>query len=165
MVLMVFLLLFVCSGIKVLKEWERVAILRLGKFYAIRGPGIIWKTPILDKIALKVSLRVQSTDIDTHITSAESTRWWKGIVNWRIVDVEKYLFSLQDHERTVHTTIQHYVSKEVEFLSNDALFNDKNEISSRIEEALTPVLEEWGIKMVGVNLRNAPEWEWLSKFN
>lgn len=74
MVLMVFLLLFVCSGIKVLKEWERVAILRLGKFYAIRGPGIIWKTPILDKIALKVSLRVQSTDIDTHITSAESTR-------------------------------------------------------------------------------------------
>ena len=80
-------------------------------------------------------------------------------MNWRIVDVEKYLFSLQDHERTVHTTIQHYVSKEVEFLSNDALFNDKNEISSRIEEALTPVLEEWGIKMVGVNLRNAPEWD------
>ena len=154
MTMMIFTLMFVFSGIKVLKEWERVAILRLGKFYGIRGPGIIWKTPILDKVALKVSLRVQSTHIEEHITSAGSTRKWMGFVNWRIVDVEKYLFSLQDHERQVHMTIEHHVRKEIEFLSNDALFSDKDEISSRIEESLVPILEAWGLKIVGVDLRS-----------
>jgi regulator of protease activity HflC (stomatin/prohibitin superfamily) len=158
-VLMIFILMFVFSGVKVLKEWERVAILRLGKFYAVRGPGIYWKTPILDKVALKVSLRVQSTDIDTYLTSAESTRGWKGIVNWRIVDVEKYLFSLQDHERTVHTTIQHHVRKEIEFLSTDALFTDNDEISSRIIEALAPTFEGWGLNIVKIDLRNASDWD------
>jgi regulator of protease activity HflC (stomatin/prohibitin superfamily) len=159
MTIVFFTLMFVCSGIKVLKEWERVAILRLGKFYGIRGPGIIWKTPILDHIALKVSLRVQTTDIDMDVRSAESTRRWKGIVNWRIIDVEKYLFGLQDHERTVHTTIQHLVGKEIEFLSNDALFTDTNEITMRIESALGPTSEGWGLKIEKVELRNALDFE------
>jgi regulator of protease activity HflC (stomatin/prohibitin superfamily) len=47
----IFVLFYLASGIKVLKESERIAILRLGKFLGIKGPGIIWATPILDKIA------------------------------------------------------------------------------------------------------------------
>ena len=57
-VLAFFVLMFIASGIKVLKEWERVAVLRLGKFRDIKGPGIIFIFPMLDKIAMKVSLRL-----------------------------------------------------------------------------------------------------------
>ena len=57
-VLLFFVLMFVAAGIKVLKEWERVAILRLGKFQGIKGPGVIFIVPLLDKIAMKVSLRL-----------------------------------------------------------------------------------------------------------
>ncbi|MHA1936177.1 MAG: hypothetical protein ACW97A_12945, partial [Candidatus Thorarchaeota archaeon] len=55
-VLAFFILMFVASGIKILKEWERIAVLRLGKFKHIRGPGVVWVMPILDKVAMKVSL-------------------------------------------------------------------------------------------------------------
>ena len=57
-VLLFFALMFVAAGIKVLKEWERVALLRLGKFHGVKGPGVIFIVPLLDKIAMKVSLRL-----------------------------------------------------------------------------------------------------------
>jgi regulator of protease activity HflC (stomatin/prohibitin superfamily) len=48
-----------------LKEWERVAVLRPGKFLGIKGPGIIWIIPILDRIVAKVSLLEQQSEVDT----------------------------------------------------------------------------------------------------
>jgi regulator of protease activity HflC (stomatin/prohibitin superfamily) len=161
MVLAIFVLLFVCSGIKVLKEWERVVILRLGKYYGVKGPGIIWKTPILDKVALKVSLRVQSTEVDTgkYISSDDSTRRLKGIVQWRIIDIEKYALRIDNHYSTIMMTIQHHVKKVAESLTSDALFSEREELNSMVEEALEPTFSEWGLKIVKVDLRTASEWE------
>jgi regulator of protease activity HflC (stomatin/prohibitin superfamily) len=157
----IFALLFTCSGIKVLKEWERVVILRLGKFIGVRGPGIIWKTPILDKVVLKVSLRVQSTEVDTgkYISSDDSTRRLKGIVQWRIIDVEKFALRIDDHYRTVMMTIQHHVKKVAESLTSDAVFSEREELNSLVEGELEPVFSEWGLKIVKVDLRTASEWE------
>ena len=159
--LTIFILLFICSGIKVLKEWERVVILRLGKYYGVKGPGIIWKTPILDKVALKVSLRVQSTEVDTgkYISSDESTRRLKGIVQWRIIDVEKFALRIDDHYNTVMMTIQHHVKKVAESLTSDAVFSEREELNSLVEEELEPIFSEWGLEIVKVDLRTAPEWE------
>lgn len=153
--------MFVCSGIKVLKEWERVVILRLGKYYGVRGPGIIWKVPILDTIPLKISLRLQTTDIDTgkYVSSDGSSRRLKGIVQWRILDIEKYALRIEDHQRTVNVTIQHHVSKVAESMTSDAVFSDTDELSTRIKEALEPTLSEWGLKVIKVELRTAPDWE------
>lgn len=157
----IFTLLFICSGIKVLKEWERVVILRLGKYYGVKGPGIIWKTPILDKVALKVSLRVQSTEVDTgkYISSDDSTRRLKGIVQWRIIDVEKYALRIDNHYGTVTMTIQHHVKKVAESLTSDAVFSEREELNSSVENELEPIFSEWGLKIVKVDLRTAPEWE------
>ena len=51
-VFLFFALMFIAAGIKVLKEWERVALLRLGKFHGVKGPGVIFIVPLLDKIAM-----------------------------------------------------------------------------------------------------------------
>ena len=60
----IFTLMFILSGIKVVKEWERIAILRLGRFFKVAGPGAIWMTPILDR-GIPVSLKIQQTEVDT----------------------------------------------------------------------------------------------------
>ncbi|MHA2068917.1 MAG: SPFH domain-containing protein, partial [Candidatus Thorarchaeota archaeon] len=59
-IIIFFIMLFVFSGIKVLKEWERIVILRLGKYKGVMGPGIVWRMPLLDRIGAKVSLRIQT---------------------------------------------------------------------------------------------------------
>jgi len=161
LVLAFFILIFIASGLMVLKEWERVVILRLGKYYGVRGPGIIWKTPILDKVALRVSLRNQSTDIDTgkYISSDGSFRRLKGIVQWRIVDIERYALSIDDHYRTVVTNIQHHVRKIVESMTSEEVYRNQDELNSKFEETLEPIFADWGLKIVDIDLRTAPEWE------
>lgn len=159
--LAIFVLIFVASGIKVLKEWERVAVLRLGKFYGIKGPGIIWVMPILDRIALKVSLREQQTKIDTgkFIASDGSSRTWRGYVNWRIIDIERAVLAVENYHSSVETAVHHNVQEIGQSLPSDAILIDKELVYSRINQVLEPTLSKWGIKVTEINLKAATEWE------
>lgn len=156
-----FTLMFVCSGVKVLKEWERAAVLRLGKFYRIMGPGIIWITPILDKIVLKVSLREQSSEIDTgvYIASDGSSRRLRGIILWRIVDVEMFILRIDGHHRTVNITLQHNVKKIAQSMTSEAVDDDTENLEIQIIGTLQPMLADWGIKITKVDFRTALDWE------
>ena len=155
--LTIFVLMFILSGVKVVSTWERVVILRLGLYLGVRGPGIIWKTPILDKIALRISLRVQSTDIDTgkYVSSDGSSRRLKGIVQWKVLDVEKFALSIEDHYITVNRTIHHHVMKVAESMTSDAVFSDSYELDSQVKSSIEPIFSEWGLTVTKVELRTA----------
>ena len=160
LVLAIFILIFVASGIKVLKEWERVVILRLGKFLGIRGPGIIWATPILDKIAMKISLREQQTlvNTETFVASDGNTRKFEGFVNWRITDPERAVLSVEDYRTSVETAIHHHVQKVGESLPSDAIIVDQDLVHSRIKQTLEPILNKWGVVITEINLKASSEW-------
>jgi regulator of protease activity HflC (stomatin/prohibitin superfamily) len=133
--------------------------LRLGKYLGIKGPGIIWKTPILDKIALKVSLREQESEVDTgrYDSSGGSSQRLKGVILWRVIDVERYALSIEDHQRTVNNTIQHHVHKVAESMTGDVAFSDTDKLAMQIEEALKPTFTAWGLRITKVDLRTASE--------
>ncbi|MHA2179243.1 MAG: SPFH domain-containing protein [Candidatus Thorarchaeota archaeon] len=157
----IFTLMFVCSGIKVVREWERIAVLRLGKYYGIRGPGIVWIVPILDKIALKVSLREQSTEIDTgrFVDIDGSSHRLTGVILWRVVDVEGFTLRVENHQQTIDNTVRHHVISVAESMSSAAIYTEKDELNSRIMESLEPTLAEWGAKVTKIDLRTASSWE------
>ena len=125
--LVLFILIFIISGIKVLKEWERVAILRLGKYVGARGPGIIWRTPILERIGAKVSLRVQTVEIDTGESMSRdgNPASLVGEVRYRIVDIERAFLSLEDYQATAQQSTRHVVIEQIESRDyNDLVTND-----------------------------------------
>lgn len=159
--LALFILIFICSGMKVVKEYERVIIFRRGKYYDIKGPGIIWKVPILDTIVQRVSLEEQSADIDSSetVTVDGVSYRIKGVVQWKVVDVVKYAASAKISERTVNSTIQHYVDEIMKSMTSDVVFEDANELSSRIEKELEPMFVERGLKITKIDLRAASSWE------
>ena len=157
----IFVLIYIASGIKVLREYERVAVMRLGKFYGIKGPGIIWVMPILEKIVIKVSLREQQTIIDTgkFYSRDGSSSIWRGAINWRIIDVEKAVSSPENYQSSVDSTIKANVQEIGESLSSDAINIDKDLVYSRIKEVLEPILSKQGISITEVNLKTSSEWE------
>ncbi|MCK5265594.1 MAG: slipin family protein, partial [Candidatus Thorarchaeota archaeon] len=108
LVLGLFLLMFVASGIKILKEWERVAILRLGKFKAIKGPGVIWVTPLLDKVAMKVSLRLLTYAFKTErsLTKDNVPIVVDAVMYFRVIDVEKAILSVERYAVAVELAAQ-----------------------------------------------------------
>lgn len=144
--LMFFVLIFIAAGLKVLREWERVVILRLGRFHSVKGPGIIFKAPFLDKIAMKVSLMEQTTNIDTQA--------FKGTVHWHIVDVERYAFTIGNQNNAVDRAIQESSKKIAESSPQKSLFDNPNDAASDIKTDLESKFTEWGLAVIKVDLQS-----------
>lgn len=161
MFLSIFILCFVASGLKVLKEGDRAAILRLGKFRGIRGPGIIWIMPIIDRIAITVSLKIQETKIDTgkYTTSEGSTNRLTGYVKWRVIDVETVVLAVENYQYSISNIIQLNVQKIVESFHGDTVFLDEEKLKAEIEKELEPTLTSWGIEILEIQLKSASEWD------
>ncbi|MHA1136021.1 MAG: SPFH domain-containing protein [Candidatus Thorarchaeota archaeon] len=155
-----FILCYIASGIKIVKEWDRVAVLRLGKFCGIRGPGIIWTPPMLDKIAMTVSLKIQQTKIDTgkYKTSDGSMNRLTGYLSWRVIDIEKVVLAVENYQHSVFNMIQQTVQKVGETFPGDTVMMDEELLYAEIQNELEPTLTSWGIKITEIKLKSASEW-------
>ncbi|MHA1926761.1 MAG: SPFH domain-containing protein [Candidatus Thorarchaeota archaeon] len=154
-IFVLFTLIFIASGVKVLKEWERVAILRFGKYLGVRGPGIIWRIPLIDRIGAKVSLRVQTVEIDTAESfSRDGTpASLVGEVRYRIVDLERAFLSLEDFQVTAQQSSRHVVIEQIESRDYNDLVANREHVESAIIKELDARFEKWGMIVVGVDLR------------
>ncbi len=155
-VLAFFILMFIASGIKVLKEWERVAVLRLGKFKHIRGPGIIWVTPMLDKIAMRVSLRLQTYAFKTErsLTKDNVPVVVDAVMYFRVIDVEKAILSVERYTIAVELAAQTTLRETTGKVTLDQLLSDRDSIAAHLQELIDEKTEHWGVKVTAVEIRD-----------
>ncbi len=155
-VLAFFILMFVASGIKILKEWERVAILRLGKFKHIRGPGVIWVTPILDKVAMKVSLRLLTYAFKTErsLTKDNVPVVVDAVMYFRVIDVEKAILSVERYTVAVELAAQTTLRETTGKVTLDQLLSERDEIAGHLQELIDEKTEHWGVKVTSVEIRD-----------
>jgi regulator of protease activity HflC (stomatin/prohibitin superfamily) len=151
-----FALMFIASGIKVLKEWERVAILRLGKYKAVKGPGIIWVTPILDRVAMKVSLRLQTYAFKTErsLTKDNVPVVVDAIMYFRVIDVEKAILTVERYTVAVELGAQTTLRETTGKVTLDQLLSDRDKIAQHLQELIDEKTEHWGIKVTSVEIRD-----------
>ena len=151
-----FLLMFVASGIKILKEWERVAILRLGKFKAIKGPGVIWVTPMLDKVAMKVSLRLLTYAFKTErsLTKDNVPIVVDAVMYFRVIDVEKAILSVERYAVAVELAAQTSLRETIGKASLDDLLSERDIIAQHLQELIDEKTEHWGVKVTSVEIRD-----------
>jgi regulator of protease activity HflC (stomatin/prohibitin superfamily) len=151
-----FLLMFVASGIKILKEWERVAILRLGKFKAIKGPGVIWVTPMLDKVAMKVSLRLLTYAFKTErsLTKDNVPIVVDAVMYFRVIDVEKAILSVERYTVAVELAAQTSLRETIGKASLDELLSERDIIAQHLQELIDEKTEHWGVKVTSVEIRD-----------
>ncbi|MHA1577888.1 MAG: SPFH domain-containing protein [Candidatus Thorarchaeota archaeon] len=151
-----FVLMFVASGIKVLKEWERVAVLRLGKFKHIRGPGIIWITPMLDKVAMKVSLRLLTYAFKSErsLTKDNVPCVIDAVMYFRVIDVEKAILTVERYTVAVELAAQTTLRETTGKVTLDELLSERDKISAHLQELIDEKTEHWGVKVSAVEIRD-----------
>ncbi len=156
LVLGLFILMFVASGIKILKEWERVAILRLGKFKAIKGPGVIWVTPMLDKVAMKVSLRLLTYAFKTErsLTKDNVPIVVDAVMYFRVIDVEKAILSVERYAVAVELAAQTSLRETIGKATLDELLSERDIIAQHLQELIDEKTEHWGVKVSSVEIRD-----------
>jgi len=145
----------VISGVKILKEYERAVIFRLGRMVGARGPGLIYVIPGVEKM-VKMDLRTVTMDIPPQdvITRDNVSVKVNAVLYFRVLEpnkavreVENYLFATS---QLAQVTLRS-VCGQAEL---DELLAERERINSRIQEILDQQTDPWGIKVVLVELKH-----------
>ncbi len=151
----VLLMLFLSAAIKVLREYERGVIFRLGRVIKTKGPGLIIIIPIIDKI-VKVSLRLVAMDVPPQdvITKDNVSIKVNAVIYFRvmepnnaIIEVENFLFATS---QLAQTTLRS-VCGQVEL---DDLLSEREKINSTLQGILDKHTDPWGIKVSTVEVKH-----------
>ncbi|MBW2204652.1 MAG: slipin family protein [Deltaproteobacteria bacterium] len=151
----VLVIFFLASAIKVLKEYERAVIFRLGRVIQTKGPGLIILIPLIDKM-VKVSLRLVAMDVPSQdvITRDNVSVKVNAVVYFRVMDptnatieVENYLFATS---QLAQTTLRS-VCGQVEL---DELLAEREKINTQLQNILDKHTDPWGIKVATVEVKH-----------
>ena len=146
--LIVFILIVAASAIKILREYERGVIFRLGRLIGAKGPGIIFIIPGVDKL-MRISLRLVTLDIPPQdvITHDNISIKVNAVVYFRVMDpnkavveVENYLYATQ---QLAQTTLRSVVGQ----ADLDELLSQRDRINLKLQDILDKHTEPWGIKV------------------
>ncbi len=143
------------SAIKILQEYERGVIFRLGRLAGVRGPGLVLIIPLIDKI-VKVSLRIITMDITPQdvITKDNVSIKVNAVVYFRVVDPAKAIVSVENYiyatSQLAQTTLRS-VCGEAEL---DELLAHREKVNTKIQSILDRMTEPWGIKISAVEVKH-----------
>ncbi|MBW2029051.1 MAG: slipin family protein [Deltaproteobacteria bacterium] len=151
----VLIIFFLASAIKILREYERGVIFRLGRVIKTKGPGLIILIPVIDKM-VKVSLRLVTMDVPSQdvITKDNVSVKVNAVVYFRVMDptnavvvVENYLFATS---QLAQTTLRSVCGQ----MELDELLSEREKINTELQSILDKHTDPWGIKVTTVEVKH-----------
>ncbi len=153
---LVFLVLIVLySMIRILREYERGVIFRLGRYIGVKGPGLILLLPFIDKM-VKVSLRILVMDVPPQdvITKDNVSIKVNAVVYFRVINPEKAVIEVEDYlyatSQLAQTTLRSVLG-EVEL---DELLAHREKLNQKLQEIIDKQTDPWGIKVTAVEIKH-----------
>jgi regulator of protease activity HflC (stomatin/prohibitin superfamily) len=150
----VFAGLILFSTFKVLNEYERGVILRLGKFSGVRGPGLIILIPGLEKM-VKVDLRLVTMDVPSQdiISKDNVTLKVNGVVYFKVSNPERAIIAVENYYHATAQIAQTTLRSVVGQYELDEILSHRDQINSKLQAILDEVTEPWGIKVTNVEVK------------
>jgi len=151
----ILLLFFLASAIRILKEYERGVIFRLGRVIGAKGPGLIILIPIVDKM-VKVSLRLIAMDVDPQdiITRDNVSLNVNAVVYFRVMDPVKGVIEVEDYTYATSQLAQTTLRSVCGQAELDELLSEREKINTKLQEILDSQTDPWGIKVSTVEVKH-----------
>jgi regulator of protease activity HflC (stomatin/prohibitin superfamily) len=146
---------FLSSAIKILKEYERGVVFRLGRIIPVKGPGLVIIWPIIDKL-VKVSLRTVTMDVPSQdiITKDNITVKVNAVVYFRPLDPVKAITEVEDFyyatSQIAQTTLRSILGQS----QLDDLLTKRDELNAELQKVIDTQTEPWGVKVTAVEVKN-----------
>jgi len=146
--LVIFLLILAASAIKVLREYERGVIFRLGRLIGAKGPGLFFIIPGIDKM-LRISLRLVTMDIPPQdvITRDNVSIKVNAVVYFRVMDPNKAVVEVENYLYATSQLAQTTLRSVVGQAELDELLSQREKINITLQDILDKHTEPWGIKV------------------
>jgi regulator of protease activity HflC (stomatin/prohibitin superfamily) len=146
--LVVFIIIVAASAIKILREYERGVIFRLGRLIGAKGPGIIFIIPGVDKL-LRISLRTVTMDIPPQdvITRDNVSIKVNAVIYFRVLDPNKAVVEVENYLYATSQLAQTTLRSVVGQAELDELLSQREKINITLQDILDKHTEPWGIKV------------------
>lgn len=153
--LAIILIVILASSIRVVKEYERAVFFRLGRLIGAKGPGLILRVPIVDKLRI-VDLRIITMDVPKQriITKDNVTVDVDAVVYFRVADPTLAVLRVTDYITATSLLAQTTLRDVVGSVELDELLAKREELGKRIQEVIDAITESWGIKVTAVSIRD-----------
>jgi regulator of protease activity HflC (stomatin/prohibitin superfamily) len=152
--LVIFAVLFLSAAVKVLNEYERGVIFRLGRVIGAKGPGVILLMPVIDRLT-KVSLRLVTMDVPPQdvITRDNVSIKVSAVIYFRVLDPVKAIVEVENYLYATSQLAQTTLRSVCGQAEMDELLAEREKINARLQEILDRHTEPWGAKVANVEIK------------
>ncbi|MCS7172524.1 MAG: slipin family protein [Armatimonadetes bacterium] len=153
--LAIFLLLVLPSMVRIVREYERGVVFRLGRLVGARGPGLILLIPFIDRM-VKVDLRVVTMDVPRQemMTRDNVPVTVDAVVYFRVVNPEDAIVKVEDFVRATALYAQTTLRSVVGQHELDDLLSRRDQVNAQLQRIIDEATEPWGIKVTAVEVRD-----------
>ena len=153
--ILVLVIFFLSAALRILNEYERGVVFRLGRVIKAKGPGLIILIPVVDKI-VKVSLRLVAMDVDPQdvITRDNVSVKVNAVIYFRVIDPIKAIIEVENYTYAMSQLAQTTLRSVCGQAELDELLSEREKINSELQEILDTHTDPWGIKVATVELKH-----------
>lgn len=148
--------IYLLLAIKVAQQWERVAVLRLGKFVGLRGPGAFLIVPIIDRLSRMVDQRVRVMGVTAEATLTRDTVPVNvdAIVFWLVWNAEKAIFEVADFSEAILLSAQTALRESIGRHELGQMITNRESLGQELQRILDEKTNPWGITVQSVEIRD-----------
>jgi regulator of protease activity HflC (stomatin/prohibitin superfamily) len=153
--IVVLIIFFLSAALRILNEYERGVIFRLGRVINAKGPGLIILIPVVDKM-VKVSLRLVAMDVDPQdvITRDNVSVKVNAVIYFRVIDPIKAIIEVENYSYAMSQLAQTTLRSVCGQAELDELLSEREKINAHLQEILDMHTDPWGIKVANVELKH-----------
>jgi len=144
------------SAIKYADQWEKAVVLRLGRYRGLRGPGIFYVVPIIDRISYHIDQRIRTTDFGAESCLTRDTVPVNvdAIAFWIVYDAERAALEVQTYEQAVVLAAQTALRDAIGKHDLAELIQSRKELGRGLQQTLDEKMHDWGIQVQSVEIRD-----------
>jgi regulator of protease activity HflC (stomatin/prohibitin superfamily) len=146
----------VSCAIKIANQWERAVVLRLGHYYALKGPGLFFIIPVIDNIPYWIDIRVITTTFRTEKTLTKDTVPVDvdAVLFWKVIDPKKAALDVADYISAISWASQTALRDVIGKTMLSDMLEGREKISSELQRIIDERTEPWGINVISVEVKD-----------
>ncbi len=151
----VILLIFLASALRVLREYERAVIFQIGRFWKVKGPGLILLIPVLQQM-VRVDLRIRVLDVPQQDVISRDNVSVKvnAVLYYRVVDAQRAIIQVEDFDVATSQLAQTTLRSVLGQHALDEMLAEREKLNADLQRILDEQTDAWGIKVTNVELKH-----------
>ncbi len=156
MVVFVLIGLYLLYAIRVADQWEKVAVLRFGRYTGLRGPGLFHMIPVVDSVSRYVDQRVRVSNVSAESTLTRDTVPVNvdAIVFWMVWNAEKSILEVQDYTQAITLSAQTALRESIGRHELHQMVAERELLGQELQRILDEKTNSWGITVQSVEIRD-----------